>query len=414
MDLDYLKKVGIYILIALLSIGIIFYVGYHLYHSFTREVETTPAIESTLEDTLSVNSYLFMSEQVLTSPGAENGSIVPMVKDGENVKKTGTVAEIFSLSAPSIVSEIHEIDERIALLNSIADSESVSVKGSAQSESELYDLLSEIRGSGDNGNTSDISTLRSSFLMLLNKRNVLTRKDSIDISAEIEALQKKRSELRLTLGSLLDTIQTPVSGYYYSDADGYEDVFKAENLSEINYIELSKLLNSEPRPVKGTVCKLVTNVNWYLVCMLDESYKNAFTEGDSCDIHISEHDLTMDVYRVLTDPEGIALILVSDVMPEGFSFKRSNEIQIVLNNYKGLSVPSTAIRYINGDTGVYVLEGATIKFRRVEVLYNGETSYIMKENSNSDLEEGEIPWLSLNDAIITEGKGLYDGRVLGD
>lgn len=414
MDLDYLKKVGIYFLIIILAVGLVFYVGYHFYHAFTREVETVPCVEATLEDTVSVNSYLFMTEQVLSSPGAASGSIVPMAKEGENVKRTGTVAEIFSVSAPATVAEINEIDEKIALLNSIADSDSVSVKGSNQSESDLFDVLSDIRESGDKGDVFEISSLRSSFLSILNKRSILTRKDTLDVGSEISALQNKRAELRSTLGSLLDTVQTPVSGYFYSETDGYENVFKSSDLQNITYLDLLKLLNADPAPTSGAICKIVTDVNWYLVCLLDSSYKNTFNEGDTCNLHMSESDISMEVFRVVTDPDGVALILTSDVMPQGFTFKRTVDSEIVMKTYKGLSVPASAIRYINGNTGVYILNSATICFRRVEILYSGESEYIVAENSNKGLKEDETPWLRLNDAIITEGKGLYDGRIIGD
>jgi len=34
MDTEYLKKVGLYVLSAIASIGIVFYLGYHIWQSF--------------------------------------------------------------------------------------------------------------------------------------------------------------------------------------------------------------------------------------------------------------------------------------------------------------------------------------------------------------------------------------------
>ena len=67
-------------------------------------------------------------------------------------------------------------------------------------------------------------------------------------------------------------------------------------------------------------------------------------------------------------------------------------------------------------TGVYVFDGVRAHFRRIEVIKEFDDVYIVsssvEEDEESKNEEGYIPFLSRNELIITEGKGIYDGRVI--
>ena len=62
MDTEYLKKVGIFVVSVVLSIGILFYFGYHIWHSFTREIETVAATQVTHMETIEAEGYIFRTE----------------------------------------------------------------------------------------------------------------------------------------------------------------------------------------------------------------------------------------------------------------------------------------------------------------------------------------------------------------
>ena len=85
--------------------------------------------------------------------------------------------------------------------------------------------------------------------------------------------------------------------------------------------------------------------------------------------------------------------------------------------YTGLKVPASAIRMINGETGVYVLDVVTVRFRTAKIIYSTDNSYIVRLPEDTDEPENEeeeeegakkTPALRLHDNIIIEGKGLYE------
>ena len=66
----------------------------------------------------------------------------------------------------------------------------------------------------------------------------------------------------------------------------------------------------------------------------------------------------------------------------------------------------SAIRYNNdGERGVFVVQSGKLVFRKIDVEYWGD-DYIICQSSADD------GYLKLYDKIVTEGKDLYEGKVV--
>ncbi len=420
MDTEYLKKVGIFVLSVVLSIGILFYFGYHIWRSFTKEIETVSATQIVHSDTIKAKGYIFRSETVIDS-GSGN-SLVPVVSEGEHIRKSGEVAKLYSEYAPDTVARIAEIEKQIAVLSRYSKTDGMSLKDTANIDREIFSILSDMRGYSDFGKAGSAAALRQNLLAGVGERAVLTG-GLTNLSDQIAKLESEKASLTSGLGSLLGTVYTPVSGFYYSETDGYENVFKAELLSDISLKELKELLLSSPE-AEGGAGKTVTNSRWYLVCPIDEEERNTYKAGKSCNVKFSntELQLSMDVEQVLYDKESAAVVLSTNVMPEGFDFYRMQDVELEKAQYQGLKVPASAVRLIDGVTGVYILNVSTVSFRQVEILYTADSNYIVKIPDGSEIPSKDdkealknyVPHLRLHDSIIVEGKGLYEGRVIGD
>lgn len=97
-------------------------------------------------------------------------------------------------------------------------------------------------------------------------------------------------------------------------------------------------------------------------------------------------------------------------MPEDFSYLRVQSMEITIRVRKGLRVPAEAVRVIDGETGVYILRGGIVEFRRVSVLFERDGDCIVDAALTAG--DGETPYLALYDEVITAGKDLYVGKVL--
>lgn len=422
MDTEYLKKVGIFALSVLLSCAVLFYFGYHIWHSFTREIETEAAVGVSYEETIKSEGYIFRTETVLESSGGAK-SLVPTADEGEHIRKSGEVAKLYSGFSPDTVARIEELEEQIELLGRYKNTQGASLKDSANIDREIYSVLSDIRGLSDKGMAGGAVALRQSLLASVGERAMLTGGIG-NLEGEISALESEKKDLVSQLGSLAGTVYTPVSGYYYSQTDGFENVFRPELLEDISLKELRALLEKEGE-APGGAGKTVTKSLWYLVCPVDVSEKNTYKAGGACSVKFRNTEITvdMDVEQVLYDDSGAMVILSTNKMPTGFDFFRTQEVELVKTEYTGLRVPVSAVRLINGETGVYILDVSVVAFRRVEILYNADNSYyivkmpetaVTEEEEETQEETEYIPDLRLHDSIIVEGKGLYEGRVIGN
>lgn len=422
MDTEYLKRVGLYILGAILSVGLVFYLGYHIWRSFTREVETVPATQTSAQATYGAQGYIFRSETPIYST-ADAKSVVASVKEGESVPVGGEVARIYSVSAPDIEAKISELEKQVELLTSCAAGGSTAtLKDSASIDNDIYALLTEMRGSADRGDAAGAMALRSSFITSVNKRAVLTGSAG-NFDSEISALKTQISELTARLGSCLQTVTSPVSGHFYPWTDGYEKVFDASLIEGATYTSLSRLLNASPVS-NGENCigKTVTQPRWYLVLKTSRDSIARYKEGNSCTVRFKNSAMSfdMDVYGVLTDNGEALLILTSRLMPEGFDFARTQSVEIVTEEYTGLRVPQSAVRVTNGVTGVYILDGSTVRFCAADILYRSDGICIVREGYGDTAADGggeddgeTVRRLMLHDRIIIKGKGLFDGKVIG-
>ena len=71
---------------------------------------------------------------------------------------------------------------------------------------------------------------------------------------------------------------------------------------------------------------------------------------------------------------------------------------------------SELVEFENGVRGVYVLRGSVVHFRKVDIIYNGSDYCLVAENGEDD---ENYAYLGTNELIITNGKNLFDGRILG-
>lgn len=430
MDTDYLKRVAIYIASAIISLGIIVYFGYHIWSSFTPDVKTEPITETTITKTADAEGYIFRREHLLST--SASGTVVPSAAEGEKLGVNAEAAKLYSSGKADAVARIAEIDARLALLRECTDTSTVTLKDASKFDTEIYTVMTEIRRSLDRGDAKTASALRQELISLVSKKSILMG-GTVNMDAEIASLEKERSGLVSQLGSCLDTVSTQnVSGYYYSSVDGYEGAFDASILADSDFDTIKKAISSAPASSKGYVGKLVTDSRWYVVCYVDKGVGSMMTEGEMRDViftYNGELSLSMRLDRLIRGEDSYVCVFSTDYMPRDFEYTRCQPVKITMSSYTGFKVRISSVRLLGDLRGVYVLDGSTVKFRKISILTEDEGFYIVEtspdgtseyttETSEGQTETTEAKdegysWLRLHDNIITEGTGLYHGRLLG-
>lgn len=415
-DKYYLKRTLITFLTVLLTVGVIIYIAYHIAGSFGSSLELTDAVYESVTRVLNADGYILRHETVLHALGTGTGSVTPAVQDGTRLGIYDKAADIYDNTMPDVQARIREIDEQIALLEN-SQTEKVSVVNTSGLESAIFNNVQDIRLMVENRSYGDATTMRSTLLVNILKRDIL-KGTMTDYNEQLTALQEEKRALTLRLGACLETVYTPVSGYFYADTDGYESLFSAEKIDDLSYEGFMEMIETDPGDgghSTVSVGKMITDYRWYIACPVSKKEAAELVDGQTYAVTFPYNGnkvINMKLHSVIPalPGDGAVLIFVTGVIPENFDYTRMQPVQIGTVEYNGFRVPVSALRVIDGVEGVYILDQVTVQFRRVNIVYEGDGYYIC--TGGEPEEDAKYPWIQMNDVIITEGINLYVGKVI--
>ena len=414
MDTEYLKRVFLYFCAAVLTVFLIFYFCYHLFNGFAPEITTEMAKEASAQDTLTLEGYLFRDEEVVYS--SFGGTVNYAVADGERVGIGDVLARAYAASDDGrIRRRTAEIGEQIKLLESSNIGEGVVISDTSATDAKIDSLLYSLRDDLAEGQFDYARRELDGLLIQLNKREIITGKVQ-NYNDRIAALETEKAALTARLSGNVQEITGPRSGYFFYGVDGYERLFDADALGTMTLDDFAALRSAQPEAVPaGAVGKLLDNYTWYVAVPAERALLDRFDEGVRYRLTFPyNYNLTLDMTleRAVTEHEreDAVLIFACTSMPEGFSYLRVQNVEITMRAQSGILVPEEAVRIVDGVTGVYVLHGGKVEFRRIVILLQRDGDCIV----DATLEAGkdEIPFLAVHEHIITAGKDLYDGKVL--
>ena len=438
-DRNYLARTLAYLLVSLLAVGFIFYIGYHLVDQFEPGLELVDAVTKTVAITVEADAYIFRSETPVYASNCWSGSVTAAVADGGKVSRGGKLADIYAASAPEIENRIAEIDMQIAQLRK-HEGEDRSVQSTASLDAGIFDSFYAIASDCAAGKYGNAIARRVGLLVDMQKRAVLRGAVS-DYETQIMALENERDRLTAQLGQNLETVYAAQSGYYYAEYDGYGEIFSASLLPSITYDEFLALTESEPDTGDGRLSAgtVLTDYRWYVACPMSKSEAAEFVDLVSCDVEFLSASFTMTLERIVSQVPGdrAVVILECGVVPSSFDFTRMQKVLISTEEYTGFELPLGALRVVDGQNGVYVQDGVTIRFRRVNILHETDDGTVIcvgnpAENAairedvrvanlaarDSDVTYDETSfgtyyWIEENDVVVIGGRDLYTGKIIG-
>ena len=408
MENGLIKKIIIYILSGALAIAVSVYLIYHIVKLFSSDmaVETVEAAE--LSDAVTATGVIFRNETVLY--GTRYGSLDRLFANGERAAKDSEVVRIYEKKADSDA-ELALIDRQISIL---AESGSVSDNSTKAVDAEINRLYYAVRQKAEDGDYGGIANKLKRLLINMNRREIITNSRA-NFNSEAALLRERRDGIVRSSGTPLETVYTPVSGYFMYDVDGYERILTADALKNISYSGLKELLDAKAEQIESTaygyaVGKIAPSAGWYLCAELNPKTAMGLEEGREYGVTFSlspDQEIRLTLDRILTGAESSVIIMSSDVMPADFNSSRKQTVQIRSESVTGLRVPVGAVRVDgNGRQGVFILKNNRTTFRYVEVLESIEGYYIVREMRPED--EDYALYLHRNDVMIVRGKNLKE------
>ncbi len=423
----FLLKVGF----ILLMLGVIAFSVYQLVSHMTVGLDTLRTQEITEEAYVSLDLFVFRDEEVLPSQG---NLYQYHVYDGERVGVGDAIATAYNAE--------EETEELQALLRLYAQrigmSERLSGNTTPESLQAVKDELDKaylsLLTSADHGHLGNAAGAAEQV------REGLAQYAALIGHAESSA--EDVSALKAAMASLVagypvsGRMGAARSGYYYYDTDGYELLFDIDKVMSMTPEEFLSLTETPAQSYEnGGAGKMVYSSVWYAAAYvsLSDVAKTAFEVGDSYDMICNDgvgSRIKMTVARMEPTADGALLVFKTNAMPDGFGFDRRFSAQTVTDTTSGYRIPTEALVTLtsqNGQavTGVYILEGNVVEFRKVHILvtrdgYTVAATYeevqamldALSEEEQDKLTADGWSYLELNDKIITRGTGLYEGKII--
>lgn len=403
------RKLQKYGVIAV-SILLISYIVYQAYMMTYNPVETELAYEYTIEDTMDAEVFVARAESYINN--SKKGTIISAVEDGSRVSKNQPVAYVFSdTAAADTFTELRDLEAQIKRYKLLSN----------QSDNYIFDV-EDLDMYIDEEAIKLVDLVNDRHLTLLDdsinsfRNQVVTKQIStgskLDFESRLASLQVKYDTLSKKSTKHTDVISKN-SGYYIGYTDGYENVIDCKEISKIGIDDIRKALEAEPKTVpNGVIGKVVTDFTWYFLTVLEADKVASLSVGSTVTVVLpfsAINTVSAKVFAINENKETgeVALVLSCNIMnPDAVALRHENA-KIVKSSYTGIKVPSSAIRVNkDGEKGVYVLSGNLAMFKKINIVYSAD-DYVL-----SRAEDGGSGYVSLYDNIITEGKDLYDGKVI--
>lgn len=410
------------IMIGILCAGVLLYLGLYFLLGFREDLATTTAYDYTVDVGTEASAILVRQESVLSSSGVY---VDLVLSEGERSAAGGAVAFIYSdPAALSTRQEIRSLEAEIAQLQYALSSGTQSVD-SARLDQQVINSIVALRALAAGG---DLSALEDS---VLNLRTMVFQRDytygdtaaARQVAQLIRDKQDRLASLNRSLSQVSQTVYAPVSGVFSGEVDGYEALITPDMLPELTISGLSALLDADAPARPSAAGKLITDSTWYLAALFEGGNDPALTEGRSYTVSFSHDyygDVTMTLERVETGDGQTLAVFSSNTHLSDTTLLRIQTVDIVVRQISGIRIPRRALR-VETDTvtgedgsasqvnryGVYTVVGSQAEWQQVNVLYTGDSFYLVEP-----VDMSKTGRLRAGDTVILSSSGLYDGKVV--
>jgi len=384
------------------------YFAIQCYNALNTPMKTASALSTVVTDEFSSVGYFFRSEKVIDAE--YNGILEYTVSDGDRVGRFAPYASVYLDSAAVETNKkIATAEERITALEA-----ALSASGDTSSASDLSSRINEqllnVAEISDSGVFTRISSSEDTLKSLIVTRD-FSYTDTTEIESLIASLKRNRDVLKSNISERETVLYTPYAGYFMSNVDGFEELYKTSELKSLSVDEVKALDEIDPPSSEDSMGKIITGFDWYFVTVLRRSEAENLTTGSTVNLRFDatgDINIKAQVHSIgnYADDETV-VVLYGDKYAEDLMSFRKQAVRIVLNEYEGLKVPKEAVRVnADGEMGVYVITGTYAEFKKIDVVYETRDYYVV------DTDPTNKRSLLLYDEIIVSAKGLSSGKVI--
>lgn len=387
--------------VIIIAVGQIFF-------STGSTLKTETAFSYDYDEEIPFTGVFMRDETIVYDDGA--GYLSYEHDDGIKVGKSTVIAKRYKNSEDIARSrEIEQIKKQIEMLES---AEKLIGTDNSQLEAisaQINESHASVVDSILNGNYSDVSKYGNDLLCAMCKREI-TLKESSGYEEKKNALRQRVSELETLVSGSSQDVFAGGTGYFVSGIDGYEGEIGYSDFDALTEEKINGIIETPSKqPEQNAVGKLVSDYRWRAAAVIEEQKMFGIGEGSEVVVRIGSGSRLLKA-TVVSEKEcgngkAIYVFECDDLIPETMS-SRTASFKLVLKSYGGLRISNSALHNNDkNELGVYIKRENKLYFKKVNVQYWGEDYVICTQETGSD-------YLKLYDSVVTEGKDLYDGKIV--
>lgn len=387
-------------LLALLAVAVLLMLSSQIYNTVNVQYVTEQAVIYSSADRVSFRGVYIRDEAVIRK--SYSGVLSFPIEDGSKVGNGSVVAYIYRSEADIETNrKIKDIEAEIELLRAAQNPGTVLTvhpENISKLIAEKYQSMSTILSKRD---ISELKDCRDDMLTLMSIYQIAVNQEE-NYDGRISELTASLDSLRAKQQGYISTVTSPDSGYFVSFTDGYENRLNTSDNSAVTADLIKEVTSGKNRGSrsKSEIGKLVKGYDWKIAGIIDNS-DSVYNPGDEVKVKFaSTPDTVTAVIESLEptdDPKEWVLILRCDQMTFDLVRKRTERVEMTLNDFEGIRIPREALRFNgNNEKGCYVLWGQRVLFKKVDPVFEDE-DYLLSRITSDET------FVCVHDDIIIDG-----------
>ena len=398
------------------------YISFQVYKVVYPAYRSETAVLFTVTDSVPFTGLAVRNEAVIDFNAV--GTLNFRVNDGDKVAVGSVVADLYSSKSIARDVKIRSmLQSEINALRRAADAGQNTVSNLDSLSEQIHRAMIALSQSIESGSPESIETDRIASLELLSVfasatgTNIDYESAIARIAAEVEAIDR-------AMLSTSGEIRTDEGGYFASFTDGFEHLFYDGNMiyknradfdieqsEPLGPADIEYLINSDIYRPNSNSCKVILDYTWFFAALVDLKYEPRFFEGQVLNLDLNYallRGLPVKIESIVHDEQSdkLMIVLSCEYLNSDMTGLRIEEGEISFKNYKGIRIPRSAIRVVDGAVGVFTKYDNKVLFKKIRYAFETD-EYVLATPSELSGE------LKLYDEILLEGKELYDGKSLG-
>lgn len=396
------KILSLAVLVAVVTL-----LGIEGYRYFHRSVSVSVAYTGQVTDSLSVTGWVVRQETPLPDT---SGTLLRQVQEGEKVHAGQTVAMAYaSKSALEVVSQLEDTELKLQQLQ-FARSSFLDSDAALKVDSDISDSILRLHIATADGDYATATQEMSAM-----KTAVLKRSYSYESLDQIDqAIAQTRSDISSLQNQLSGaaSVKTAVAGVYSGSTDGSEETLTPDFLTDVTPARLDALSTGSAVKSAG---KIITDNTWYFAANIPAQQARELQVGQEVTLRLSkglQQDTPAYVQSISAEEDGqVAVVLSCTRYISQVTLLRHQQGEILLREYKGLRVPSAALRMDEeGSLQLFCRLGAYVYSKPVDLVYRGDGFCLVRSAQGAADER----ILRQGDLVISTARALTDGMIFPD